>query len=818
MELNGYVKELKKHIKLCHSNNLNDILVYKCVINSCNSDFYNFSNLARHFKSHHPESNSVNQINENHDILECEEDIILDCVSALFELPEPEQIIQSSYSKCDNNDLDLAKMLCNKAHSFILQMRGDPTVTIPQIDKAIKLSNEILFLTVDKLKKDVENYMNTESSEDNKKKLLSNFDILSPFSNVDTKYKQDKMIKRQTTFVEPVEHILGIREENVLKDSIYIKKNITETFQYIPIKKSIEKILNIGNNYEYILNRPINSDPNSIESFFDSEIYKNHQLFNDFPDTLAIQIYLDDVEVTNPLGSKTKIHKICNFYFTVLNMPEYFNSKLKNINTVLMCHSVDIEKYGYAKILAPLIEDLKELESQSGVTMTVLNKIVIVRGTIVNLSADTLAAHSILGLLAPSSNRFCRLCMVLRKDISFKSETICNIHHEKRSIESYEEHLSEVIEEPVKKGTEYGIKTESELHKLKYFHLTKNYGLDTMHDMSEGIIMMEVKLVLNQFIVKQGLITVDEFNKRLHSFNYGFKEVKNRPSANFTTIDLKNTKSHKIKQKSAQVLCLLRVLPFILSDLLPDIKTNKHMKLISYLNEIHKIINSDVVNRGTLSYLVTITKEHHELFRELFTTINFINKHHHIEHYAECIYMFGPLSASNCMRYEGKHNFFKRYAHIINNFRNITKSLCFKEQTNVSTYLIKDDIFVLSKNRKINNSCMELYKDDTIICHFAEVADIKYRINSVICLNFCNDFPQFGTIQNIILHKGQLWVSIKKHETVEYSKTMNAYVINSSKDFLTIKFSVLKYKTTFCIWTNFQSIQKYVISRSLNFN
>lgn len=55
------------------------------------------------------------------------------------------------------------------------------------------------------------------------------------------------------------------------------------------------------------------------------------------------------------------------------------------------------------------------------------------------------------------------------------------------------------------------------------------------------------------------------------------------------------TRSHKIEQKSAQVLCLLRVLPFILSDRLPDMKT-KYIKLISYLNEIHKIINSNVVN------------------------------------------------------------------------------------------------------------------------------------------------------------------------------------------------------------------------------
>lgn len=99
-------------------------------------------------------------------------------------------------------------------------------------------------------------------------------------------------------------------------------------------------------------------------------------------------------------------------------------------------------------------------------------------------------------------------------------------------MQNYDQHILEVLESPAKKTSEYGIKAESVLHKLKYFHLTNNYGLDTMHDMSEGVIMMELKLVLHQ-LVKQNAITVDLLNKRL-----------------------------------------LRVLPFIVSDLLSDMESN----------------------------------------------------------------------------------------------------------------------------------------------------------------------------------------------------------------------------------------------------
>ena len=48
--------------------------------------------------------------------------------------------------------------------------------------------------------------------------------------------------------------------------------------------------------------------------YCDSPAFKSHPLFTKDPSALQIMIY-DDVEVTNPLGSKTKIHKIGSFIF-----------------------------------------------------------------------------------------------------------------------------------------------------------------------------------------------------------------------------------------------------------------------------------------------------------------------------------------------------------------------------------------------------------------------------------------------------------------------------------------------------------------------
>lgn len=42
--------------------------------------------------------------------------------------------------------------------------------------------------------------------------------------------------------------------------------------------------------------------------------------------------------------------------------------------------------------------------------------------------------------------------------------------------------------------------------------------------------------------------------------------------------------------------------------------------------------------------------------------------------------LFGPLSKLWCMRFEANHNPFKRLAHVVCNFKNVSKTLAFKHQ------------------------------------------------------------------------------------------------------------------------------------------
>lgn len=47
-----------------------------------------------------------------------------------------------------------------------------------------------------------------------------------------------------------------------------------------------------------------------LSDFCDGSLFKNHPLFQTHPDALQLIIYFDELEVCNPLGSHSGIHKL----------------------------------------------------------------------------------------------------------------------------------------------------------------------------------------------------------------------------------------------------------------------------------------------------------------------------------------------------------------------------------------------------------------------------------------------------------------------------------------------------------------------------
>ena len=51
-----------------------------------------------------------------------------------------------------------------------------------------------------------------------------------------------------------------------------------------------------------------------------------------------------------------------------------------------------------------------------------------------------------------------------------------------------------------------------------------------MHDVLEGGLQYEAKLMLKRFVYEDKCFTLDELNFRLENFDYGYMDTKNRPS------------------------------------------------------------------------------------------------------------------------------------------------------------------------------------------------------------------------------------------------------------------------------------------------
>ena len=75
----------------------------------------------------------------------------------------------------------------------------------------------------------------------------------------------------------------------------------------------------------------------------------------------------------------------------------------------------------------------------------------------------------------------------------------------------------------------HGINRDSILNELTYFHVCSG-GLipDIMHDILEGALQCEMKLMLKVFIIDEKYVTLTELNRQLEFFELSYMESKDQ--------------------------------------------------------------------------------------------------------------------------------------------------------------------------------------------------------------------------------------------------------------------------------------------------
>lgn len=134
---------------------------------------------------------------------------------------------------------------------------------------------------------------------------------------------------------------------------------------------------------------------------------------------------------------------------------------------------------------------MKQLENHLGVPVKINNENYILRATLLTVCADTLAAHDILGFIGPSANLFRRLCTLPSNEKKFCPYSSAPL----RNKELREQNVKDVKEDKAM-STVTGVKNNSLLNELEYYHCTQNYVFDIMHDILECQAHYDLKLVI----------------------------------------------------------------------------------------------------------------------------------------------------------------------------------------------------------------------------------------------------------------------------------------------------------------------------------
>lgn len=595
----------------------------------------------------------------------------------------------------------------------------------------------------------------------------------NPFAALNSQAKRNKYFEKKWNLVKPVEKVLGVRFENRRNKSTgtYDQVVVTDKFSYVPILETLKSIL-INPNLTQFFATNLNSQSGVYSDIRDGLYLKTHPLFLKEKITLQIQLFYDDFETANPLGSKKGIHKLGAIYFTLRNFPPKFNSVLANIHLCALFHSQDIKTYGFDNILEPLISDIKVLEREGIMVPTFPNPVF---GTVIQVVGDNLAIHGLFGFVESFSARnCCRFCVTEKSDFqTLFSENDMVL----RTKEIHSEHCKMLLSNP-QLSHYYGVKRSSLLNTLEYFNTADNFSVDIMHDILEGVAQFEIKLLLEY--IQENHASAREIARRIDTFNYGYIDRRNRPPA----VKLSDG-SNDLGLNAIQSWCLLRNLPLIFGDLIHT--SDDYWHLLGLLIQIANIVFSPVVTHGMTVFLKHIIIEHHQLFKRLFPSKNLLPKHHFMTHYPRSIRNIGPIIHTWSMRYEAKHKYFKTQ---LKTFKNITKTLANKHQRHMALQweCFKESRLVTGPGKSVALSdlsgCVEISNKLTVPTNIAVLSvkwlkyyGTEYRPGLLVCVTVVNEMPVFCKLNSIIVKDDNVVLCGTDVETICFDEHYQAFEI-----------------------------------------
>jgi len=257
---------------------------------------------------------------------------------------------------------------------------------------------------------------------------------------------------------------------------------------YIPIQSSIQQMLNKHDVLTMLtksFNENVNRNATDMDLMFNYRHAlhgKLHPVLKKTPNALLLQLYIDDIGLTNPIGAKRDTQKITMIYFQLEDLPDTVKSTLNSIGLVAMCHSNHLSnKLNRKKFFDPIVEDLNALQT-TGVFIPILGDHLNFAFTI--LAGDHLASNDIGGFQKIfNTGEFCRHCHM---NYDQKLVPLNQISHSCRMRDEHDN----VVQKVINSNSDvvlHGVTGTSPLANLIGFHAVISLPNDPMHDFNEGI-------------------------------------------------------------------------------------------------------------------------------------------------------------------------------------------------------------------------------------------------------------------------------------------------------------------------------------------
>lgn len=314
-------KELLRHLRLVHGFVPGKNLSLKCIEAGCGSVFGTFSGFRKHLHTKHAEQSDGEQnfdTTDSHETTKADgqsSSEVFDQIGSAGEVAATSVLLtsnKSTFNMCASAvaQLKVAGLSQSAINGFVSSMEEMVSEIHSQAQDAALLCLP---------------------SQDTATKLNS-------------EAKRKRLFMEKWGIIEPSEIVLGTRFDSRRNKTTgtFDQVVVTDKFAYIPILETLKAILQNPQLNDLFKPRHVPKEGIYVD-LSDAAYFKSNPLFSTEKDALQIQLFYDDFETANPLGSKRGIHKLGAIYFTLRNFPPVFNSSLVNIHLCALFHAQDTE-------------------------------------------------------------------------------------------------------------------------------------------------------------------------------------------------------------------------------------------------------------------------------------------------------------------------------------------------------------------------------------------------------------------------------------------------------------------------------------------